>query len=76
LHGPYDQRCDSVNDQGERAPGQFLVRRRRPSWANFTTAAAVAACILRGAHIVRVHDVRAMRAAADVADEILLTREG
>jgi dihydropteroate synthase len=35
----------------------------------------VAACVLRGAHIVRVHDVKGMRAAADVADEILLTRE-
>jgi dihydropteroate synthase len=42
---------------------------------SYATAAAVAACILRGAHIVRVHDVRSMRAAADVADEILLTRE-
>jgi len=47
-----------------------------PEETNYATAAAVAACILRGAHIVRVHDVRAMRAAADVADEILLTREG
>jgi dihydropteroate synthase len=36
----------------------------------FATAAAVTACILGGAHIVRVHDVREMRAAADVADEI------
>jgi dihydropteroate synthase len=35
------------------------------------TAAAVAASVLGGAHIVRVHDVREMRAAADVADEIL-----
>ena len=35
------------------------------------TAAAVAACILGGAHILRVHDVKEMRAAADVADEIL-----
>jgi dihydropteroate synthase len=42
---------------------------------SYATAAAVAACILRGAHIVRVHDVMAMRAAADVADEILLTKE-
>jgi dihydropteroate synthase len=46
-----------------------------PTETNYATAAAVAACILRGAHIVRVHDVRGMRAAADVADEILLTRE-
>jgi dihydropteroate synthase len=37
----------------------------------FATAAAVAAGILGGAHIVRVHDVKEMRAAADVADEIL-----
>jgi dihydropteroate synthase len=37
----------------------------------FATAAAVTAVILAGAHIVRVHDVREMRAAADVADEIL-----
>jgi dihydropteroate synthase len=37
----------------------------------FATAAAVAACVLGGAHIVRVHDVAEMRAAADVADEIL-----
>ena len=37
----------------------------------FATAAAVTAAILGGAHLVRVHDVREMRAAADVADEIL-----
>jgi dihydropteroate synthase len=36
----------------------------------FANAAAVTAAILGGAHIVRVHDVREMRAAADVADEI------
>lgn len=40
----------------------------------FATAAAVTASILAGAHIVRVHDVREMRAAADVADEILKAR--
>lgn len=40
----------------------------------FATAAAVTAAILDGAHLVRVHDVREMRAAADVADEILLSR--
>jgi len=37
----------------------------------FATAAAVTACVLGGAHVVRVHDVLEMRAAADVADEIL-----
>jgi dihydropteroate synthase len=42
-----------------------------PQETKFATAAAVAACVLGGAHIVRVHDVPEMRAAADVADEIL-----
>jgi dihydropteroate synthase len=37
----------------------------------FATAAAVTAAILGGAHLVRVHDVPEMRAAADVADEVL-----
>jgi dihydropteroate synthase len=37
----------------------------------FATAAAVTAAILAGAHMVRVHDVAEMRAAADVADQIL-----
>jgi dihydropteroate synthase len=40
----------------------------------FATAAAVAVSIMGGAHIVRVHDVREMRAAADVADDIVRTR--
>ena len=37
----------------------------------FATAAAVTAAILHGAHIVRVHDVKAMKAVAEVADEIV-----
>jgi dihydropteroate synthase len=37
----------------------------------FATAAAVTAAILAGAHLVRVHDVLAMRAAVNVADAIL-----
>jgi dihydropteroate synthase len=37
----------------------------------FATAAAITICILRGAHMVRVHDIVEMRAAADVADEVL-----
>ena len=41
----------------------------------FATAAAVAIAVLNGAHIVRVHDVRVMRAALDVADEVLRERE-
>ena len=41
----------------------------------FATAAAVTAAVLAGAHIVRVHDVREMRAATDLADEILRSIE-
>jgi dihydropteroate synthase len=36
----------------------------------YATAAAVTACVLNGAHIVRVHDVREMHAAVQVAEEI------
>ncbi len=45
-----------------------------PEQTKFATAAAVTASILGGAHLLRVHDVREMRAAADVADEILAQR--
>ncbi len=38
---------------------------------SYATAAAVTIAILNGAHIVRVHDVREMRSAAQVADEVL-----
>jgi dihydropteroate synthase len=41
----------------------------------FATAAAVAIAALNGAHIVRVHDAREMRAALDVADEVIRTRD-
>jgi dihydropteroate synthase len=44
-----------------------------PSETKFATAAAVTAAVLAGAHILRVHDVREMRAASDFADEILRT---
>jgi dihydropteroate synthase len=36
----------------------------------FATAAAITAAILNGAHIVRVHDVKAMRTVVAIADEI------
>jgi dihydropteroate synthase len=42
-----------------------------PRETEFATAAAVTAAVLQGAHMVRVHQVPEMRAAADVADEIL-----
>src|SRR5262249_991179 len=38
----------------------------------FGTAAAVTACILQGAHIVRVHDVAEMAQVARVADMLML----
>jgi len=41
----------------------------------FATAAAVAIAVLNGAHILRVHDVREMRAALDVADEVIRMRD-
>jgi dihydropteroate synthase len=36
----------------------------------FATAAAVTACVLRGGHIVRVHNVRAMKHVVEIADAI------
>jgi dihydropteroate synthase len=51
----------------------FLPQAEKPSvgFVQSATAAAVMACILGGAHIVRVHDVAEMRAAALLADEML-----
>ncbi|MCC7176552.1 MAG: dihydropteroate synthase [Bryobacterales bacterium] len=40
----------------------------------FATAGAVAAAILAGAHIVRVHDVQEMRAVVAVADAVLAAK--
>jgi dihydropteroate synthase len=42
-----------------------------PEDALMATAAAVTACILNGAHIVRVHDVARMRAVVQVADTLV-----
>jgi dihydropteroate synthase len=41
----------------------------------FATAAAVTAAILYGAHMVRVHDVKSMRAVVAIADEIARSGE-
>jgi dihydropteroate synthase len=38
---------------------------------SYATAAAVTVSIINGAHMVRVHDVAEMKAAAKIADEIL-----
>ncbi len=51
----------------------FLAQRTERETV-FATASAVAAAILGGAHLVRVHDVVEMRAAATVADAILEAR--
>lgn len=47
-----------------------FLRKEEESLTEFATAAAVTAAILNGAHIVRVHDVKAMKSAAEVADAI------
>jgi dihydropteroate synthase len=47
----------------------FLARDSDQGTA-FATASAVAACVLMGAHMVRVHDVKSMRPVVEVADEI------
>jgi dihydropteroate synthase len=48
---------------------------RPPDEREWGTAAAVTACILAGAHIVRVHGVDAMLQVARVADSILAARQ-
>jgi dihydropteroate synthase len=51
----------------------FLAQQNEEQ-TRFATAAAVTACILAGAHVVRVHDVVEMRAAVQVADQVLRYR--
>ncbi len=50
---------------------KHFVARESADCTEFATAAAVTAAVLNGAHMVRVHDVKAMKAAVEVADEIL-----
>lgn len=54
---------------------KHFVAKESTAETEFATAAAVAAAILNGAHLVRVHDVKAMKAVAEVADEIAKARE-
>jgi dihydropteroate synthase len=49
---------------------QFLIRESTVE-TEFASAAAVTAAVLHGAHLVRVHDVKVMKAVVEVADEIL-----
>lgn len=48
-----------------------FLRKEDKTETEFATAAAVTASILNGVHIIRVHDVKAMRSVADVADTIV-----
>ncbi len=48
----------------------FLAKESAAS-TEFATAAAVTAAILAGVHMVRVHDVAAMKAVVEIADEVL-----
>jgi dihydropteroate synthase len=49
---------------------KHFLTKESPLDTEFATAAAVTAAILHGVHIVRVHDVKAMKVVVDIADEI------
>jgi len=49
---------------------KHFVAKDAPLLTEFATAAAVAAAVLHGVHIVRVHDVKAMKTVVEIADEI------
>ena len=48
-----------------------FLRKEDTADTEFGTAAAVTASILNGAHIIRVHDVKALKTVIDVADAIV-----
>jgi dihydropteroate synthase len=52
-----------------------FLKRGDETATEFATAGAVAAAILNGAHLVRVHDVKAMKSVADVVDAIRQARQ-
>jgi dihydropteroate synthase len=47
-----------------------FLKKEEPEETEFATAGAVAASILKGAHIVRVHNVKSMKPVAEVVDAI------
>lgn len=47
-----------------------FLRKEQGEEVEFATAGAVAACVLNGAHIIRVHNVRAMQAVIEVVDAV------
>jgi dihydropteroate synthase len=75
-----DQNCEIIGNLGHLraldAPiavgpsRKSFLRKERDDQTEFATAAAVTASILNGAHLVRVHNVKAMRAVVEVADAI------
>jgi dihydropteroate synthase len=53
---------------------KHFLARESASETEFASAAAVAAAVFFGAHLVRVHDVKSMKAVIEVADEIAKAR--
>ncbi len=49
---------------------KHFLAKESPVETEFATAAAVAAAVLNGAHMVRVHDVKSMKSVVEVSDEI------
>lgn len=47
-----------------------FLKKEQDGDIEFATAGAVAACVMNGAHIVRVHNVKAMKVVVDVADSV------
>ena len=50
---------------------KHFVARDSAGETEFATAAAVTAAVLHGVHMVRVHDVKAMKAVVELSDEIV-----
>jgi dihydropteroate synthase len=50
---------------------KHFLTKESPLGTEFATAAAITAAVLHGAHMVRVHDVKAMKAVVEIADEIV-----
>ena len=50
---------------------KHFLKREQEDLTEFSTAGAVAAGIINGAHIVRVHDVRAMKSVVDIVDSVV-----
>ncbi len=47
-----------------------FLRQETDDGTEFATAGAVAACVLNGSHIIRVHDIKAMKSVVNVVDTI------